>query len=495
VELVTSEIVEVAVAFVLVVLVGVTLPGPLKRLARGPAILLVLHGAARLVVLALDPDSAAARDVGLAAFVLLWASIVRGAVLVVLEGVVGRRMARPLPKIFRDIIQSIVYLALLFVALHRSGVEPSSLLTTSAVLTAAIALSLQETLGNLVAGLAIQMQRPFEVDDWIQFDAELKHIGRVLEINWRATKVLTLDDVELVVPNATLAKAPIANFTKPTAASRRSLYVQVPASVDPALVRAAVLDALPGAFGVLATPAPSVVLNQFVDGNTEYWIRFYTDKFHQRDGVDSAARERIWYGLARADIAIAAPNRAVRLKEVSAETEADKSNRAVAERERALAAVDFLSALTGEQRRRLANGSRIHHYGAGEAIVHQGDTTAEMFIVHSGKVSVEREANGHATGVATLGVGEFFGEMALMTGEQRSATVRASVPSTLIGVAQDAVKELLEATPELAATISRAIVERQAAIQAARTSERLEPAVVDEHSSQLLGRIRRFFAI
>jgi small-conductance mechanosensitive channel/CRP-like cAMP-binding protein len=494
-DLATSDITLIGVAAGLVVLTALALPASSKRLARGPAVLLVLHLAARTALIAIDPKTSIARNLDIAAFVLVLASIGRSSVLFVLDGLGARRLGRPVPKIFRDILQSFVYIAVLFVALHRSGLDPSSILTTSALLTAAIALSLQETLGNLVAGLAIQMQRPFDVDDWIQFDAELKHIGRVLEINWRATKVITLDDVEIIVPNGVLAKAPITNFTKPTPASRRSLYIQVPASIDPARVRTAVLEGLPGAHGVLASPPPSVVLNQFIDGNVEYWIRFHTDLFGQRDGVDSAARERIWYAFARADIAIAAPNRAVHLDEVSTAAEPHKTERAVVERERALATVDFLRGLSPDQLRRLAEASRIHRYGAGEAIVHQGDTTAEMFIVQSGKVSITRDAGGTPTEIATLGRGEFFGEMALMTGEQRSATVRAAIASILIGVPQAPVKDLLVDAPELAATISHAIAERQAAIQAARTAGTVEPTSVEERSTQLLSRIRRFFAM
>jgi small-conductance mechanosensitive channel/CRP-like cAMP-binding protein len=491
-DLFTSETVGVAIAVALVALVRIALPAPLKRLARGPATFLVLHFAARAPLLVLDSDSSNARLAELIGLVFLFASIGRSVVLIVLEGIVGRK--RPLPKIFRDIIQGVVYVALFFFALNRAGVEPGSILTTSALLTAAIALSLQETLGNLVAGLAIQMQRPFDVDDWIQFDGEAKHVGRVLEINWRATKVLTLDDVEIVVPNATLAKASVTNFTKPTPASRRSLYVQVPAYVDPAVVRATILGALPGAHGVLAEPAPSVVLNQFVDGNCEYWIRFHTELFGKRDGVDSAARERIWYALARANVAIAAPNRAIRLKEISADTEAAKAERAIAAREEVLAGVDLLRALTPTQRRRLAEASQIHLYGSSEVVVHQGDTTAEMFIVQSGKVAIEREDGGKTTAMNSLGAGEFFGEMALMTGEARSATVRASEPATLIGIAQDAVKALLVDAPELAATLSRAMAERQAALAAARPTS-TERVNVEERSSVLLGRIRRFFAL
>ncbi len=492
VEVDTSDTVGVAVALGLAILVRLALPVGAKHLARGPAILIVLHLVVRAPLPLLTAGTTAAQIAETVALVLLLASIGRSTVLLALDAIANRRMTRPLPKIFRDIIQSVVYFVLLFVALRSAGVEPGQLLTTSALLTAAIALSLQETLGNLVAGLALQMQRPFDVDDWIQFDAELKHIGRVLEINWRATKVITLDDVEIVVPNATLAKAPITNFTKPTAASRRSLYVSVPATVDPAAVRAAVIGALPGAYGVLAEPAPSVVLNQFVDGNSEYWIRFWTDLFDKRDAVDSAARERVWYGLARAKIAIASPSRAIGMREISHATEAADRAREVDERGRALAKVDFFTVLSPEQLRQLAEASRMHLYGAGEPIVAQGDTSAEMFVVQSGGVVVQRDSRD----VAALGAGEFFGEMALMTGEQRTATVRATVPSTLIGIEQHAVKSLFDGAPELAARLSRAIAERQAHMQSIReSSPGIAIASVEERSNQLLARVRRFFSL
>ena len=179
------------------------------------------------------------------------------------------------------------------------------------------------------------------------------------------------------------------------------------------------------------------------------------------------------------------------MREVSQETAAIDHAREVSERERALAKVDFLRVLSPAQKRALAEVSRMHLYGAGEPIVEQGDTSAEMFVVQSGSVVVQRDGRD----VATLGAGEFFGEMALMTGEQRSATVRASVPSTLIGIEQHAVKTLLEGSPELATVLGRALAERQTAMQAVRESSPGIKVDVDERSNQLLSRIRRFFSL
>ena len=496
-DLLTSETVGVAVAVTLIVLMRWLLPAASKGRARLPVAFLVVHLLARVLLQVIPPQTIGARATALISLIFLFLSIGRGAVLLGLDVVLGPRLARPLPAIFRDIIQGVVYAVLLLVALRTAGVEPGSLLTTSALLTAAIALSLQETLGNLVAGLAIQAQRPFDVDDWIQFDADPKHIGRVLEINWRATKVITLDHVEVVVPNATLAKVPISNFTKPTTASRRSLFIQVPAETAPHTVRSAVLDALPGAFGVVESPAPSVVMNAFVDGNVEYWIRFFTDQYHLRDAVDSGARERVWYAFARADIPIAAPNRMVKLQEISNESQAQDATKLTEQRANVLSRVDFLRVLSDEQRRRLAVSSRIHIYGAGEPVVRQGDASSEMFILQSGTVVVQRErGNGQsALDVARMEPGEFFGEMALMTGEKRTATVRALTPCTLIGVDHGALKLVLESAPELVAMISEAIAVRQAEAEAKAAETTAEPAAVSLRSSQLLGRIKKFFAL
>jgi small-conductance mechanosensitive channel/CRP-like cAMP-binding protein len=488
----------VGFALFLLFALALLLPSWARRLLlRQPVIFLVVYVALRLGEALVPEGTPARRFVAFAALAMLLASIGRSLVILVLDVIFGRRMASPLPRIIRDIAQGLVYVAVLLTALRAAGVEPGSILTTSALLTAAIALSLQETLGNMVAGLAIQAQRPFDVGDWIQFDAEQKHIGRVIEINWRATKIVTLDEVEVIIPNATLAKAPITNFTKPTLASRRSLYVSVSAATPPHDVQRLILEALDGSFGVLREPPPSVVTNAFVDGNVEYWVRFFTDMFHRRDGVDGAARDRIWYALGRAGITVAAPGRAVQLKEESAEARAHDEAAQTRRREEALKKVDFLAVLEDEQRLRLAASSQHRLYAAGEAIVIQGEASAEMFIVESGEVVVVRaRAHGEQV-VARLGPGKFFGEMALMTGESRRATVRAVTPCRLLVVRHAAFKAVLDSAPEVAEHVSRVIAERQSELADRDEEEPFEsgPKSVEERSSQLLGRIRRFFAM
>lgn len=492
-----GEVAGAGLALALVVALRLLLPEANRRLLRQPALFLIAHLIVLTVGRVFPGEGPAHRAVLVIALLLLLASIGRSSVLLVLDVAFGRRMARPLPKIIRDLTQGVVYVAVGLAALRMAGIDPGSILTTSALLTAVIGLSLQETLGNLFAGLAVQVQRPFDVGDWIQFDADTKHIGKVLEINWRATKVVTLDDVEIIVPNGTLGKAPIVNFTKPGPASRRSVFVTLPYGVPPRRAQKIIANALQGSLGVLADPAPSIVTNAFADSGVEYWVRFWTDQFHRRDGVDGAARDRIWYALAREGIPIASPQRVVHMHEVTEESLARETERQAAKRVKSLHQVDVLAVLGRQELERLAGATKVHLYANGETIVRKGDRTSELYVIRTGSVRVlVPKKGGKLEEVARLEAGKFFGETALMTGEPRNATVVAAEDSELLAISHEALEQTLDGHPQLAETMSRVLAERQAKLEehAARSTEE-QAKVVDEKTSQILQRIRSLFAL
>jgi small-conductance mechanosensitive channel/CRP-like cAMP-binding protein len=473
------------------------LPEGARGLVRQPLALLAAH-AAVFALYSLAPGAPGLRRVlGPLSLLLLLGSIARSAVLLVLDVVLGRRLVRPLPRIIRDIVQGLVYMGVFLAALQAAGVSPGSLLTTSALLTAVIGLSLQETLGNVFAGLAIQAEHPFEVGDWIQFDAEPKHIGRVIEINWRATKVVTLDDVMVVVPNASLAKAPISNYTKPTAVSRRSAYVAAPYDVPPADVHRTILDAIADAPGVVKDPPPSVVTHTFGEYGIEYWIRYHTDQFHKRDGVDGGVRDRIWYALRRAGVEIPYPHRTLEVHTVTEESSARETRQRRDERERALRCVDILRVLSDEQRHGLAELAERRLYAAGEVIVRQGDETSELYIIERGEVvvSVLRSGAPSPTEVARLGPGKFFGEMALVTGALRQATVRAATSCQLLGVGREALQPIMAKAPDLAERISAVLAERQAELDVHAAAPEERQQIEARVQKDLLDRIKKFFSL
>ncbi len=494
-----GEVAGVAIAIVLVGVLWLLLPQRGKRLARQPVVMLVLHLVAHTLMRVVVTSEGTLRvGVSISAVVFLLASIGRSAVLLVLDVGLGRRLTKPLPKIIRDLVQGVVYVFVALASLRAAGIEPGSILTTSAVLTAVIGLSLQDTMGNLFAGLALQMQTPFVVGDWIQYDDVASHLGKVIEVNWRATKVVTLDDVEIVVPNGVLAKAPIINYSRPGGPVARSVVVSVLLSIPPKKVQRVLLDAMRDIDGVLSDPPPTVFTSNFNDCGTELKVRFWTDQFHRRFAIDGEVLDRIWYALERAGTPMAWPTREHYVHQVTEETEARAAKERASSHLEAMRSVDFLAALPEEEVTRLAGYARSHLYARGEGIVRRGDKTNELFVVRDGEVKVMVPAGrgGALTEVARLGPGKFFGEMALMTGEPRNADVVAATDTELIAIGFEAFHATLKAHPELADRVSRVLAERQAKLSehVARNSEETKKQI-EETQSQLLGKIRHFFSL
>ena len=485
-------------AVVLLFITRWLLPKKDHRLLKVPASFLFVHIGAFGLGLVAPAGSSLASALSFVALLALLLGLGRILGLLVLEVLLNRKLQRPLPTILRDIGQGLVYLLLVLGALRALGFDPGSILTTGAVVTAVIGLSLQETLGNLVAGLSIQVQRPFEVGDWVSFDSEKKHIGRVVEINWRATRVHTLDDVEVIVPNGLLAKVPIVNYTKPTKASRRSVFVSVAYEVPPRRVHAVLMEAVRDAPGVLPEPPPNIVTNAFADSGIEYWIRFWTDEFDRRDGVDGGVRDRIYYALHRAGFAIPFPQRTVHLNQISDETRAREDEDRIAKRQRALANVDILRVLDATVLRRLAALATVRLFSPGEIIVRQDEEADELFIIERGTVAVLLErTRKESSEVTRLGPGQFFGEMALVTGEKRQATVRAVTECELMVIGHGPFHDVLADSPNLVKELSRVLAERQTMLD-----EHAETLSYDDReremnlqSIQFIDRIKKFFQL
>ncbi|MGF1468478.1 MAG: cyclic nucleotide-binding domain-containing protein [Sandaracinaceae bacterium] len=480
----------------LLVALRLLVPRAKRRCLRLPIFLFVGHLVLLVLRLVLpDPAGPAMRLPALAFLLLFFA---RGIYLLGLHLITGRRatITRSLPGIFRDIIQVSLYVAVGFWVLHEVGVEPGSLLTTSALLTAVIGLSLQDTLGNLFAGLAIQAQRPFEVGDWIQFDDDPDHIGEVLEINWRATRILTIDRIEVTVPNNLLAKAPIRNYSKPSRLVRRNATVLAPYESPPARVHRLLAKAVVEVRGVRAHPPPDIQTITFTERGVEYRVRYFIEEFDQREVIDSRVRDRMWYALRRAALPIPPPQRRVTLIEHNAASAEREHVARVADVEKALHRVPVLKPLSQELLHELALHTERRLYAPGEIVIQQGDYGEELFLVEKGSVEVLVDAHAGLEHVATLGVGQFFGEMSLLTGESRKATVRSDGEVALLVLGKESLQPILEAAPDLAREFSEMLAEREVALDQHVAGARItQEEDLSRRSGELLARIRDFFSL
>ena len=479
----------VAAAVALAVLV-VTLPRGRRRMAFWSLAFLLLAPLPFIVAL-LFPDAPDASQVALdSSGFLVLASLLQSVLLVVAVSA-WERIVRPMPRIFLDVLRWAAVAVAFLAVLYESGVKPENLFTGSAVVTAVLGFALKDTLGNVFAGLAIHAEHPFEVGHWIQYDANPAHVGRVVEINWRATTVITLDAATVTIPNAQLAQASIRNFTRPDPWSRRSLFVVTPYDVPPQRVQDIILETLRGGFGVLDDPAPSVVTNDFKDRGVEHWVRFFTVNFDQRDRVDGMARDRIWYALARNGIEIPVATHAVRLTELPAPPH-EPADIAIERRIACLGRVDVFAALSPEHIRLLATANAELGFAAGEQVIHEGDAGGSMFLILTGRVEVTTQAGtAPARRLAVLTAGDYFGEMSLMTGAPRVATVTALEETRLLRIDSESFRGIIAVHPELVDSLGAALRSRLAERTLAIAGS---PPPLPE-AQDVFRKIRQFFAI
>jgi small-conductance mechanosensitive channel/CRP-like cAMP-binding protein len=479
-------------------LLAVALPAPLRPRLRAPLIFGVLFVVARYVELYVAPGGGwrtFARSLAMLFMLLAFGRLLS---LAVVEWLLVQGLKRQPPKILRDIFEGVLLIAAVLLTLRAAGMDPTSLLTTSAVLTAIIGLSMQDTLGNLFAGLSLQAERPFEVGDWIQYDPASRHTGRVVEISWRATKLRTQDLIDVVIPNGQLARSPIINFSRPSALARRSVYVTVPHEVPTHLVHSAIMEAIRTVEGVVPEPLPTVVTHAFHPHGVEHWLRFFITEFEHRDGIDGRVRDRVWYALSRVGIPLASSAHRVKLTHDTEEVQQRAADNALGARLTALRGVELFRDLPEPALATLGRAGRSVLYEGGEVVVQQGARDDELFLCVRGSLVVQHTPSGgtQSREIARLTPGGVFGELSLMTGAPRTATVITSEPCELLVIGKAAVASVLASEPALAERLSARLAERQAALEALAIVEPIaKTTTMEERTGQLLSRIRDFFSL
>ena len=409
----------------------------------------------------------------------------------------GRRDSRPAPAILRDVVAALVGGLILVVLLRASfGVDVAALVATSAALSIVVGLALQETLANLFAGLALMLERPFEPGDWIQMN---NLIGRVQEVSWRAVrlKLMRREDY-LVVPNSVVAKSEIVNMSQPLPMHGHVVEISAPYAEPPGRVRNVLVEAALDVEGVLREPAPKARVARLDSSAIVYQLVYYLDDYPRIDDIQGEVLSRCWYAFRHHGIDLPFPVSDVLWRDAVAVAK-DARVVEVGQIAKLLAGVEFLEALTSEQIEKLASEARVVPYPVGGAVVRQGDEGDSLFLVASGRVDVLVRARGSSAPqtLATLGTGDYFGEMSLLTGAPRSATIRVVEETRLVVLQKEALRPLLVADPtvleRLSKTLARRQAEREDAISRAAAVEDEGPGV--DHATQLLSRMRRFFGL
>lgn len=389
----------------------------------------------------------------------------------------------PLLKTFTSLL--LTFGAILFLLNMLLGVNVLSLFTTSAVLTGIIALSMQDTFKNLFTGLWINMERIVAKGDWVRIaDKE----GKVMEVTWRTTRILTRENDYIFIPNRILADGILENYTYPS--SLHIVEVKVSASYKdpPNKVKDMLLELAMHTNGVVEEPYPVVWITGYGDFSVHYSLRVWTNDFKLAPDVYSDISTAVWYAFRRNHIEMPYPVRTVYYRKTEAQPNTDIVG--------VLKSIDFLNALDDKAIASVADYSRLEVFGHGEAIVREGEDGRTSYYIICGSVDVVHKGSGHKdTHLTTLAAGGLFGEMSLLTGEKRNATVLAKEDTTCLVIDSGAFKKIFNENPQTADRLSELLARRRAEHHDSKTRASARPDALKDDEHDILAGIKRFFKI
>lgn len=400
-------------------------------------------------------------------------------------GVFRLRRGFDAPLLVQNVF-SIIAFTLLFLLIFTfifPDANLGALFTTSAIFGVILGLALQDTLGNFFAGISLQADRPFQVGDVITVGAQ-RHTGVVEEISWRAIKIRTFQNHIVLINNSTAAKEPIEVCPRNNL-NARLVFFNALYSDSPAKAIHVVREAVREADNVSQRVTPIVRIMNFGESGVEYELKYWLEDYAKYNDTDALVRQRIWYAFRRAGLNFAFPTRTLLIDRTA---KRDRDGGAIVER---LSAVDIFAPLSVEETSMLAQAAVRHVFAPGELVIRAGDPGASMFVVHNGRVRVQVSENGRSRTVATLTEGDFFGEMALFTGEPRTANVVALEETEVLEIGHAAMKKVFDTNPDLVESLSFIMAERRVGL-ASRTDTSV---TARDESAGILSAIKRFFGL
>lgn len=387
-------------------------------------------------------------------------------------------------KTVLSVVVSIVAFFIVFQSQYPS-VELAPLFTGSTIIGIVVGLALQDTLGNLFAGIALQADQPFQIGDVVNIHG--KASGVVEAISWRGMKIRTFQNKVIVVSNSVVGKefievAPKGNL------NARLVFFNTLYSASPSKTIQLIREVVRQVDNVSPKMRPIVRIRNLGDSGIDWEVKFWLDDYSKHNDTDALVRQRIWYAFQRENIHFAFPTRTLYVENQSLEPNFTES---VSEIFLRLSDVEIFAPLSDEETQKLAEKCEAKIFSPNEPIVRKGQEGKSMFVVHRGSVKIQIVEDGVPRTVNTLHEGEIFGEMGLFTGEPRSANVVAAEETEVLEIKHTAIKPIFKKNPNLAEALSQTIAERKALLATAN-EEKKEVEIVKEG---VFTSIKKFFGL
>jgi len=402
------------------------------------------------------------------------------------------------PRLLRDVTAAIVYLIALSGILNFVfGRSVTGIWATSGVAGLVLGLALRNIILDVFIGLAVNIEQPFRIGEFIAVGPNL--FGKVVEVNWRTTRLETGENNTVIVPNSNIGSMTITNYSRPDSRAEFEVILKFDFSVNPDRVLR-VLTA--GAMsvvgdGILEDPDPPKVRIRSVSAEgVEYKVKYWIDC---SKGGPGKQRHRILQGiLNQLHQAGIQPANAKTDLYYAPMPQRDLDTRSLTDRMQLLSRVSLFSMLEESELEVLAMDLAQRSFPARSTVITQGEPGESMFVVIEGLLQVDIAFNGssEATRVGQIRAGEFFGEMSLLTGEPRTASVVAATDTLVYELTKANMDAIFEIRPELAENISHIVAKRRLANDAAYARATAVEQAAQETSlaREILNKIRGFFS-
>lgn len=424
--------------------------------------------------------------------IILWMALVIATVRFLLY-LIGKTIYRnaaqgEISSLLKTVLSVIIYIVAFFIIFQSQfpGVQLTALFTGSTIVGIVVGLALQDTLGNLFAGLALQADQPFQVGDVVIIPGRGE--GVVEMVSWRGVKIRTFQNKLLVISNSVLGKETIEVAPKDNL-NAKLVFFNTHYTHSPARTIQVVRDAVRQVDNVSQKIRPVVRIRNLGDNGIDWEVKYWLDNYVMQHDTDALIRQRIWYVFHREKIDFAYPTRTIHIEPKPEEITPEEVVNTITEH---LNRVSIFAPLSDEEIEQLANASTSRVYAPGEMIVRQGQEGGSMFVIIDGSVKVQIPERDYQKTINNLHENDFFGEMSLLTGEPRSANVIATVETEVLRIDKNALRPILENNPPLVQSISELIEERKELLRAQAEQESEE---VGETKKGVMRSIKKFFGL
>lgn len=404
----------------------------------------------------------------------------------------------PIPKLLTDGSKTVIYfIAVLFVISFAFKKPISGFITASGAVGIVIGFALRGIIADIFSGLVLNLDKTFQINDWIMFNARGLEtvIGCVVEVNWRSTRIQTNDNIIVILPNSLVAQNIVKNLSQPDEKSRFEMIFTLDFGVPYERAIRVLTAAVQSAEGVLEIPPPKIKASNISSTGVEYAIRYWllpskTSPIKGRNAIVQS----VLHHLHQAGLSLAYNKQDIFYSPMPPR-DLDRNS----DIHYLLRRIDLFKELKSDEVKFLSQNINEIFLPKGKEVVKKGETGSTMYILVEGLLHVflPNEEDGKNVRVGEIIPGNFFGEMSLLTGEERSATIYATTDSILFEIKKEIINVLIGKRPSLMEYISRVIAKRQTENKQIDSSSNQEEISkeTEELAHSLLSRMKGFFNI